>query len=47
MRKLTLKEMQAVCRGTAPAAGGYCGPYGCSPPVPPQPTQCTRPQPYC
>ena len=37
MRKLTLKEMQAVCRGTAAPAGAGCGPYGCQPPVPPKP----------
>jgi len=51
MRKLTLKEMQAVVRGTvAPVSGGVCysncGPY--VPPPPPKPPVCTpRPGVYC
>lgn len=45
MRKLTLKEMQAVCRGSAPVAGG-CDLYGngCPPPKPrpkPKPRPCS------
>ena len=45
MRKLTLKEMQAVCRGTSVPAGAYCSPYGCYPPPPPPPGRCYGP--YC
>lgn len=48
MRKLTLKEMQAVCRGSAPVAGAGCGPYGCSSPSPtPRPTPRPCSGPYC
>lgn len=49
MRKLTLKEMQAVVRGSAPA-GGACDRYGCTTPVPPTPTPGCKPKPkypYC